>query len=248
MSIKTVLITGTTSGLGYELLKHYSKSGWNVIAVNRREPDDYKNFKNTNFKTLDITDSNAVGTLIDELCHAEKIPDTFILNAGINKPDNIDKFDLLNFQEVLEVNINGVLTFVAEIQKLNLIGRRIIAISSMSRIVPNPEHLGYHISKFSVKRLFDLANSNDTGNQYKTVTLGPVRTNLNRYMRPQSKLQKWIFKWLEVDPKKAVKDLSRFFENNRKHTNYPLKALSFFASVRLFMTFVPIIYLAQRRR
>ena len=64
MRTRTVLITGTTSGLGYELLKHYSQSGWNVIAVNRREPDDYKNFENTNFKTLDITDLSAVGTLM----------------------------------------------------------------------------------------------------------------------------------------------------------------------------------------
>ena len=248
MSIKTVLITGTTSGLGYELLEYYSKAGWNVIAVNRREPDDYKNFKNTNFKTLDITDSSAVGTLINELHDAEKIPDTFILNAGINKPDNIDRFNLLNFQEVLEINIDGVLTFVAEIQKLNLSGRRIIAISSMSRIVPNSEHLGYHISKFAIKRFFDLANWSDPENQYKTVTLGPVKTNLNRYMRPQAKLQKWIFGLLEVDPKKAAKDLSRFFASNRKHTNYPLKALSFFVFVRLFMTFFPINHLVQRGR
>ena len=246
MRTRTVLITGTTSGLGYELLKHYSQSGWNVIAVNRREPDDYKNFENTNFKTLDITDLSAVGMLINELRDAENIPDTFILNAGINKPDNVDKFDLLNFQEVLEINIDGVLTFVAEIQKLNLSGRRIIAISSMSRIVPNSEHIGYHISKFAIKRFFDLANWNDPQNQYKTVTLGPVRTNLNRYMRAQSKLQEWIFGLLEVDPEKAAKDLSRFFESNRKHINYPLKALYFFVFVRLFMTFVPINDLVRR--
>ena len=246
MSTKTVLITGTTSGLGHALHKHYSLTGWNVVAVNRREPDDYNEFRNTKFKTLDITDSTAVGALINELCDGGTSPDTFILNAWINKPDNVGKFNLLNFQEVLNVNIVGVLTFLAEIQKLNLCGRRIIAISSMSRIVPNSEHLGYYISKSAIKHLFELASWNDTGNQYKTVTLGPVSTNLNRYMKPQGKLHKYILKWLEVDPQKAARDLSHFFENNRKHINYPLKALSFFLIVRLVITFLHIKFPIRR--
>ena len=246
MSKKTVLITGTTSGLGHALHKHYSRTGWNVVAVNRREPDDYNEFSNTKFKTLDITDPTAVGALINELCDAGTLPDTFILNAGINKPDNIGKFNLLNFREVLDINIVGVLTFLAEIQKSNLCGRRIIAISSMSRIVPNSGHLGYYISKSAIKNLFELASWTDTGNQYKIVTLGPVSTNLNRYMKPQTKVQKYIFRWLEVDPQKAVKDLSRFFGNNRKHITYPLKALFFFLVVRFVITFLHVKYPIRR--
>lgn len=35
MTPKTVLITGSTRGIGLELAKHYTTAGWNVIGVAR---------------------------------------------------------------------------------------------------------------------------------------------------------------------------------------------------------------------
>ena len=103
---------------------------------------------------MDITESTAVGELIKELCDGGTLPDTFIFTAGIDKPDNVGKFNLLNFQNVVNVYIVEILTFIAEMQKLNLCARLIISISSMSRIVPNSKHTGYYKSKPAIKRLF----------------------------------------------------------------------------------------------
>ena len=103
---------------------------------------------------MDITEPTAVGALINELCDGGTLSDIFIFTAGINKPDNVGKFNLLNFQNVMNVYIVKVLTFIAEMQKLNLCSRLIISISSMSRIVPNSKHTDYYQSKSAIKRLF----------------------------------------------------------------------------------------------
>ena len=103
---------------------------------------------------MDITEPTAVGALLNKLCDGGALPDIFVFTVGINKPDNVGKFNLLNFQNVMNVYIVEILTFTAEVQQLILCSRLLISISPMSRIVPNSKHTGYYRSKSAIKRLY----------------------------------------------------------------------------------------------
>ena len=38
--MKSILITGSSSGLGYELAKYYHENGYNVVGISRRANKD----------------------------------------------------------------------------------------------------------------------------------------------------------------------------------------------------------------
>jgi 1-acylglycerone phosphate reductase len=98
-SKKTVLITGTSSGIGHALARTFNQSGWKVLATAR--------------KTESIADLAALGItpLALDVDHAESVTalkvevekitggklDMLVNNAGINAPISIhhDLVDVL---------------------------------------------------------------------------------------------------------------------------------------------------------
>ena len=86
-SAETVLITGSSRGLGLEMAMQYAIDGWDVIAT-ARTPDDDKqlqalarDYRSVRIEKLDVTDHSEIEDL------AEKLKDTaidiLINNAGI---------------------------------------------------------------------------------------------------------------------------------------------------------------------
>src|SRR5690606_19235992 len=75
--IKTILITGASSGIGKATAKKFSSEGWNVIAT-MRSPEKEQELKNSNtmlVTKLEVTDMKSIQIAID---------------AGINKFGKID--------------------------------------------------------------------------------------------------------------------------------------------------------------
>jgi len=55
VQVKSVLITGTTSGLGRGLLEHYAAAGVKVISVNRRRVAELEDrHPSVRFECLDV--------------------------------------------------------------------------------------------------------------------------------------------------------------------------------------------------
>ena len=240
---RTILITGTTSGIGFSLMKHYVSLGCRVVAVNRREDSQItSNFPSVKWECLDITSLDAVTELLVELARQGFSPDVFILNAGINRTDHVGGLDFANLKKVMEINFFGVMTFVAALQSLKWQNRRILTISSTSNIVPNPGHLGYYLSKKSLKEFFEFLAMRDHKNHYQTVVLGPVHTNIMAGYPPLSGFQKHIFNALAVSSDTAATKIARFVESTSVLLNYPKRAWLFYQLVRLGLYFFPFLY------
>src|SRR6185503_18494912 len=91
----SVLITGTTSGLGRALLHHYAGTGAKVISVNRRRaPELEAGYPSVRFECIDVRSAEGVERLIVDLAESAELPEIFILNAGINRIDNDESFQL----------------------------------------------------------------------------------------------------------------------------------------------------------
>ena len=78
--MKTILITGCSSGFGLEIAKHFLDRGWKVIAT-MRVPNDNLVPQSEHLKILplDVTDSESIRAAID----AAGPIDALVNNAGI---------------------------------------------------------------------------------------------------------------------------------------------------------------------
>ena len=99
MSKKIILITGTTSGIGKELLYYYLNLGNEVIGIDRNKNNAFDDKKNYKQIITDITNYSNINDIIINLIKENILPDIFILNAGINIYDNKEFFSILNFKK-----------------------------------------------------------------------------------------------------------------------------------------------------
>ncbi len=135
--METVLITGTSRGIGLELAKQFLASGNKVIATYRGQmSDEIKELAaNTNLTAceLEVTDEKAISKLAETL--SDITLDILVNNAGIIGPEN---------QNLTDMNMEGWLnTFAVNTVAPLLISRafiknlkrsknpRIITVSSM---------------------------------------------------------------------------------------------------------------------
>lgn len=240
---KLVLITGTTSGLGRALLEHYANLDYEVICVNRRSDQVLeRKFPQVRFHTVDITIESEVRALF--LAMNQRWPSLIILNAGINKADNLrDRFDFANFTDVLRVNLLGVYSFVAVARELGAQGVTFVGVSSTFNIVANPGHIAYYLSKWGIHRGFAYLQRNDPLNTYKSFVLGPVRnTNLVRDYPGPKGFQRHVFNFLAASPEQAALSVANFATARSNVRLFPLRAAIFFIFLRGILVFAPFLY------
>ena len=98
-----ILITGTSSEIGYGLAKHFSEAGHQVYGISRRETKiDNENFHHL---PLDLLDYPAVQTKLPEFL-SNKDLDLAILNAGVlGKIQPMAKAELDELKNTMELNL-----------------------------------------------------------------------------------------------------------------------------------------------
>ncbi len=182
--MKTILITGASSGIGKETAVLFANNGWNVAAT-MRDGEKLSLFAdNKNIKTylLDVKDKNSVASCIRQtICDFGKI-DVIINNAGIytTNPLELTSDDTIN--NIIETNIKGVLyttKTILEHFRENKAGM-IVNISSIAGRVTFPFQSIYHTSKWAIEGLseslyYELKPQNI---KVKVVEPGMVKTNI----------------------------------------------------------------------
>jgi uncharacterized oxidoreductase len=117
MTNNTILITGGTSGIGFELVKQLSAIG-NTILITGRDTAKLdkvkKQFPKVHTFQSDVSDPKAISALFDKV--TKEFPDLNILinNAGIMKTINFhEKTESLEtITEEIEINLNGPIRMV----------------------------------------------------------------------------------------------------------------------------------------
>lgn len=150
---RSVLITGANRGIGLELARQYSASGWRVIGTARApgEAQELGSLDNTRVLQLDVTDQESVTRFADEL--GETPIDVLINNAGILPMMNsVPRIDPDLFSHILAVNTVGPVrvtqVVLPNLRKGNL--KKIINVTSnLGSIAENTsgQFYGYRESK-----------------------------------------------------------------------------------------------------
>ena len=142
--MKTILITGATSGIGKALAIHAAKEGYRVIACGRNKDalDELSGNSNIDACQFDVTDLEDARRALS----AVKF-DIAVLNAGTCEYVDIDNFEPDMFRRVFEPNFFGVVNCVdALLPKLQQ-GDKLVIVDSMARLLPFTKSQAYGASK-----------------------------------------------------------------------------------------------------
>ncbi|KAG7375743.1 hypothetical protein PHYPSEUDO_015393 [Phytophthora pseudosyringae] len=104
---QTVLITGSTRGIGLTFAEHYTRAGWNVIGTTRANSNTQKLAALDPFKivTLDTSDEPSI---IEAARQLEGVAiDLLINNAGVNLPAGFTSSTKDSLMRQFEVNTVG---------------------------------------------------------------------------------------------------------------------------------------------
>lgn len=200
MKSKNIIITGTSRGIGYELVRLFANQGHNVLALSRNVMPirDLKLSTVTAFP-FDLCDETAYKKVEEFINNEWQHVDILINNAGaiVNKPFKETTFK--DFSKVYETNVFGV----AEMTRITLPfmpkNGHVVTISSMGGIqgsVKFPGLAAYSSSKGAVITLTELwaEEYKESGPSFNVLALGAVQTEMLEeafpgYQAPTSPLQ-----------------------------------------------------------
>jgi len=151
--MKTVLITGATSGIGERLAIDYAEQGWSVVACGRSAGKLAKLSEHDNISSLafDMGDQEEVAAAVDKI---DKTLDLVILNAGTCEyMDDIKRFDTELFQRVMNINILGTANCVAAFLPKIPRGGQLALMGSSASFFPFSRAQAYGASKAAIAYL-----------------------------------------------------------------------------------------------
>lgn len=114
--LKTVLITGATSGIGFACVEKFSHAGYRILAVGRslgilnNLPDKIPGLTHDSYVPLelDLSDTHRISELEADLVNSNvHVIDALINSAGIAYRSVIDDMTLSEWDEVMRVNVSA---------------------------------------------------------------------------------------------------------------------------------------------
>jgi short-subunit dehydrogenase len=180
---KNVIITGTSSGIGYELVKIFSEKNYEVLALSR---DNSKlrsqNLSGVTSINFDLTDYENYAELDEYLKSFKKI-DVLINNAGFLVNKDFEKTTIEDFKKIYSVNVFSVAMLIKYTIQYMCINSSIVNISSIGGIqgsVKFPGLSAYSSSKGALNILTEMLAEEykDKNIHFNTLALGSVQTKM----------------------------------------------------------------------
>ena len=113
--MKTVLITGSSTGIGLATAKHFAQQEYKVLAT-ARAPEKAdglqqlaREYPSIVLKSLDVCDQSSIDSLIEESRQELGEIHVLINNAGISGGGSIENASLDNARAIMETNYFGAL-------------------------------------------------------------------------------------------------------------------------------------------
>lgn len=180
-----IIITGTSRGIGFELVQLFAQEGHNVLALSRNaQPILDLNLPNVSALSFDLSNPKDFEK-VTEFLEKEQwhIVDVLINNAGslLNKP--FLETTLTEFETVYKVNVFGVAEMIKAVLPQMGKGGHVVTISSMGGVqgsVKFPGLSAYSSSKGAVITLTELLAEEykETGPSFNILALGAVQTEM----------------------------------------------------------------------
>lgn len=126
---KVILVTGGSSGIGFETAKQFLAEGGYVIITGRKEDhlkDAVGKLQSDQVKYLvwDISDVSIAQVKLEEAVAIFGRIDIFVNNAGVFKYDNWSQFDEKTYDNIVDTNAKG-LFFISQAEGKYLVANKL---------------------------------------------------------------------------------------------------------------------------
>lgn len=182
--VKNIVITGTSRGIGYELVPLFTDAGHNVLALSRNEvPISGLDISNCHCMPCDITHSSDLKKVSEFLKNHWNRVDVLINNSGnlVQKP--FQKLKKEDFLEAYDVNVFGAAAMTQTVLPYMPKDGHVVNISSMGGVQGSMKFPGlaaYSSSKGALITLTEVLAEEykESGPSFNVLALGAVQTEM----------------------------------------------------------------------
>jgi NAD(P)-dependent dehydrogenase (short-subunit alcohol dehydrogenase family) len=196
MTQKTIIITGASSGIGFDAAHGLRAAGWRVFA-SCRKADDCARLKAEGFESplIDYTDANSIVTGLAETLEATGgTLDALYNNGAYALPGAVEDLPTGALREIFETNLFGwheLTRLVLPVMRAQGHGR-IVNCSSVLGFVGYKWRGAYVATKYALEGLTDVLRLEMAGTGIKVILIepGPITSAMRKNAVPH--FEKWI--------------------------------------------------------
>jgi short-subunit dehydrogenase len=190
-----IIITGTSSGIGFVLAEYFGKKGHQVYGLSRKHTES---LFFTSIPT-DITDNDAIRNAIAEVVKTETKIDVLINNAGMGMVGSVEDSTKEDILQLFNLNLVGAVQMMSAVlprMRENKLGK-IINISSIGSEMGLPFRGFYSASKSALDKVTEAMRYEvyPWNIEVCSLHLGDIKTNIaeNRVRTKVSEPYKKVF-------------------------------------------------------
>lgn len=222
---KVVVLTGASSGIGYQLAKLLPKENCSIALLARSKDildELVKNQQSENRRMkayrCDVSNYDNVKSTFEEIKKDFSKIDVVILNAGISSRTSIKNFSVEKAEDIFNVNVLGIVYCIEQVVK-DFINRKegmIVGVSSLAESRGFPRSGFYNGSKAAVTLLLESLRVELKKFNIKVLTVKPgfVRT-------PMTDKNEFEMPFL-MDVDKAASIILKGIKKEKKIIQFPL--------------------------
>lgn len=181
---KTIVITGTSRGIGFELVKLFASEGYTVFALSRNEkPVKALHLDNVHAYSCDLGEPSQITDVLQKIQSEVNSIDILIHNAGQFLKQDFQDTLMDEVKQVYDTNVFAVFNLTHKLLPLMNSDTHVVTISSMGGVqgsVKFPGLAAYSSSKAAVITLTELLAEEfkDNGPSFNVLALGAVQTEM----------------------------------------------------------------------
>jgi short-subunit dehydrogenase len=219
--MKTIVVTGTSSGIGHQICIQAAKMNFHVISVSRNiEP--LKDIGGIESFAIDITNKDSVDEFITNLKSRKIKIDILINNAGYLVSQLFGDTTYDSFKKTFDVYVFGLVEITRSLIPIINSNGHVINISSIGGVNGSKKFPGlsaYSSSKAAVIALTEvLAEEHQNGPSFNVLALGAVQTKMLKEAFPDYNA--------DTKPEEMAKYILDFAINGNKLFNGKLISVS----------------------
>ncbi len=160
--MRSVLITGASTGIGRATALRLDAAGWQVFAGVRKQEDAAALSDAGSDRLvpliLDVTDASQIAAAAEQIAAAAKGRlDGLVNNAGIAVPGPLETLPLDDFRRQVDVNLTAQVAVTQAMLPLVRPARgRVVFIASIGGRIAFPLNGAYHAAKFGIEAVGDV--------------------------------------------------------------------------------------------
>lgn len=157
--MKTIVITGASSGIGKATAKYFAAKGWQVAATMRTPEKEFEltTFSNVKLFKLDVTDSKSIDNAYQAIRSEYGTVDALLNNAGYALFGPLELSTEEQIRHVYDTLLLGVTLvtrkFIPALRDNG--GGSILTVSSVGGLLTLPLTPTYHAAKYAVEGLME---------------------------------------------------------------------------------------------